>query len=189
MKVSRISELFIRYILLILLAFQNLFIFSFIFSPATIYPVFFLLKLFFNVYLTKNIVIINNFIKIELIEACIASSAYYLLLILNLSTPNIKLKQRLKAVFFSFGTFLILNIFRIVLLTFLYVEGNNFFDITHKLFWYTLSTIFVIGIWFVEVRLFKIKEVPFYSDIKFLFNEIKKSNKTKSSKKHKNSGN
>src|SRR3989344_4317900 len=59
MKVSRISELFIRYILLILLAFQNLFIFSFIFSPATIYPVFFLIKLFFNVYLMKS----RNLIK------------------------------------------------------------------------------------------------------------------------------
>ena len=50
------------------------------------------------------------------------------------------------------------------------------FDITHKIFWYSLSILFVVGIWFLEVKLFKIKSIPFYSDIisvykKSLFNK------------------
>jgi hypothetical protein len=37
-----------------------------------------------------------------------------------------------------------------------------------------MSTIFIVGIWFLEVHIFKIKEIPFFSDVKFLFSQIKK---------------
>ena len=76
-------------------------------------------------------------------------------------------------IFLSFACLLIINILRIFLLGLVYISGFSWFDIAHKLFWYAGSTIFVIGIWFAEVKLFKIKEIPFYSDIKFLY---KKSN-------------
>ncbi len=116
-----------------------------------------------------------------MIAACIAGSAYYLLLILNLSTPGIKLKKRISMILWAFSVFLAVNILRIFLLALIFIAGYSWFDITHKLFWYILSTIFVIAIWFIEVRLFKIKGIPFYSDMKFLYTKsllTKKINKT-----------
>ena len=154
--------------MIILIALPNLWIFYFIFTPLTIYPVYFLLKPFFEVSLSGNIIEIPNY-YISIIKACVAGSAYYLLLILNLSIPKIKLSQRVKMVLFAFVFLLVVNILRIFLLVFFL--DYSWFDITHKLFWYSLSTIFVIAIWFAEVKLFKIKQVPFYSDIKFLYHK------------------
>lgn len=169
---KRLYSLLIRYTVLILVAIPNLFLFYFIFTPLTIYPLYFLFGLFFNPILMKNIILINNF-PIELIPACIAGAAYYLLLILNLSVPNIKLQKRIKMISISFVGLLFLNILRIFLLSLIFLSGNSMFDLAHQVFWYLGSTVFVVGIWFAEVKIFKIKEIPFYSDIKFLFKNIK----------------
>tara|TARA_Y100000034_G_scaffold80707_1_gene96816 strand:- start:2199 stop:2714 length:516 start_codon:yes stop_codon:yes gene_type:complete len=171
MKKKNISNLFIRYFILILVSIPNLWIFYFILTPLTIYPVYLLFNLFFDATLSGNIITIDRF-SIELIDACIAGSAYYLLLILNLSTP--KIKKRRKIILLSFITLLIINILRIFLLGTAFVSGYPWFDVTHKLFWYFGSIIFVIGIWFTEVKLFKIKEIPIYSDIKFLYSNLRK---------------
>ena len=166
-------DIFIRYLILVVVALPGLWVFYFVFTSLTIYPIYFFLGLFFDVTLLGNILIINNEIPIEFIKACIAGSAYYLLLILNLSTPKIDLKKRVKMILLSFASLLFVNILRIVLLIFLFVYGFAFFDITHKFFWYFVSIVFVIGIWFAEVKIFKIKEIPFYSDLKFLYKKIK----------------
>ena len=162
-------NILLRYLILILVALPGLFIFYFIFTPLTVYPVYFFLGLFFDVaILSKTNILVNN-LPIELISACIAGSAYYLLLVLNLSTPKIKLKTRISAIIFSFIAFLILNILRIFILSSLAITGFSYFNVTHTIFWYGFSTIIVVGIWFVEVKIYKIKEIPFYSDIKFLY--------------------
>ncbi len=177
MKKKRLNEsksgffisILIRYAILIILALPNFWLFYFVFTPLTVYFVYFLLNLFFNASLVGNTKIIFNSIPIEIIGACVAGSAYYLLSILNLSTPNINLQKRVKMILFSFFFFLIINVLRIFLLSLLLVSGSSFFDITHKLFWYIGSTLFVIGIWFAEVKYFKIKDIPFYSDVKLLY--------------------
>ena len=69
----------------------------------------------------------------------------------------------------SFILFLIINILRIFFLSLLFISGSSWFDFTHELFWYLVSIVFVVGIWFTEVKLFKIKEIPFYSDLKLLY--------------------
>jgi len=166
--------IFLRYLIILLIALPNLFLFYFIFTPLTIYPVYYLSKLFFDSSVSGNMLSINNNMTIELIGACIAGSAYYLLLILNLSTPNIKIKKRLSMILLSFLVFLIVNILRIFILILMLSLNLNFFDITHKIFWYSVSTILVLGIWLFEIKLFKIKEIPVYSDIKYLFKFIKK---------------
>lgn len=166
-------NIFIRYFILIILALPGFAIFYFVFAPLTIYPIYFLLNFFFDVSLTGDIIFINK-IPIELIGACIAGSAYYLLSILNLSTSKIKLQKRIKMIFLSFGVFLILNILRIFFMSLIFMSGSSLFDLAHKLFWYIGSIVFVVGIWFTEVKLFKIKEIPFYSDIKFLYKQSKK---------------
>jgi len=181
---NSLLDIIFRYAVLILIGILSLKIFYFFFTYSTIYLTYFLLKLFFNVSLTNNIILINSF-PIEIISACVAGSAYYLLLILNLSTREITIKKRIKMLLFSFALFLMINILRIFFLSILYVNGVSFFDIAHRLFWYVGSIVFVVGIWFLSVKIFKIKEIPFYSDIVYLLlNSRKKPKKTKRSKKH-----
>ncbi|MDP3992443.1 MAG: pacearchaeosortase [Nanoarchaeota archaeon] len=177
-KNRKFFGILLRYSILILTALPNLFLFYLIFTPLTAYPVYWLLSIFHDASLLNNdVILINQAISIELIEACIAGSAYYLLLILNLSTPGIKLNRRIKIIALSFLIFLVVNVFRIFILSLIAVSGSSFilglFDITHWIFWYALSTIFVVAIWFAEVRIFRIKEIPFYSDIKFLYKNTK----------------
>lgn len=161
-----------RYIIQILVAIPNLWIFYFVFTPITIYPLYFLFDLFFDAYLVENVITVGD-IPVEIIPACVAGAAYYLLLILNLATPKIEIKKRIKMIFFAFASLLIINILRMFFLILLYFVDPSLFYITHKVLWYTLSIFLVVGIWFTEVNIFKIKEIPFYSDLKYLYKNIK----------------
>ena len=163
-------SIFIRYAILVLLALNNLWLFYLIFTPLTIYPVLFLLGLFFDVSIQEGVIRVNDCFPMQVIGPCIAASAYYLLLILNLSIPNQTLLRRIKMISFAFISFLIINIIRIFVLAMLFISKSSLFDITHMVFWYALSILFVIGIWFLEVRIFKLKEIPLYSDIKSIYN-------------------
>ena len=165
---GQFSDIVARYLILIAVSFPSLWIFYFVFTPLTVYPVFYLLGICFDAILIKNVIIINNQVPIELIRACIAGSAYYLLLVLNLSLPKIKIRQRIKMIVMSFAALLLVNILRIVLLSFIFLESFTIFIAAHQFLWYFMSTIFVVAIWFSEVKFFKIKEIPFYSDLKFL---------------------
>ena len=171
-KDKKILDIFIRYAILIIVAIPNLYIFYFLFKPLTIYLSYFLLDIFFNTNLSGNVILIKNF-PIVIINACVAGSAYYLLLILNLTTPKIKTKKRIKMIFFCFGIFLLINVLRIFFLSILALSESSLFDITHKIFWYLGSVVFVIGIWFLAVKIFKIKNVPIYSDLTFLYKNLK----------------
>ena len=174
-KEKRAFYLSVRY--LVLLAFMfSLPIIYWVFTPLTVYPTAFLLDLFYQVSVYKNTLRIYPMIVIELIPACIAGSAYLLSLILNLSV-SMKLRKRLYSILFAFASLFILNIIRIFLLSIMFIEGSQFFDFTHKLFWYGLSTLFVVGIWFLTVKLFHIKEIPVYSDFKYLWKNVKLNNK------------
>ena len=182
---KRAVDTFIRYLIMVLVAVPGLWIFYFIFTPLTVYPIYFLLDLFFGATLSGNLVVVRGIFPIEIIGACVAGSAYYFLLILNLSTPNILLKKRLKIIVESFLALLIINLLRIFVLSIMYVSGSGLFDVTHKIFWYFANGLFVVGIWFFMVKSFKIKEMPFYSDIKFFMSLKKKAKKSKHSKKNK----
>ncbi|MBU1252405.1 MAG: pacearchaeosortase [Nanoarchaeota archaeon] len=168
-KNPNLSNLILRYLILVAVAFPGLWLFYKIFTPLTAYPVHFILGLFYNSIMLTSTTFLVNDVPIELINACIAGSAYYLLLIFNLSTPGIKIKTRVNAILFSFAAFLILNIIRIVALSSLAISGSSYFDVTHSFFWYGLSTFIVVGIWFAEVKMFKIKEIPLYSDLKSVY--------------------
>jgi len=173
LKLDRSYLVLWRYIILLGLIFTLPIIYK-IFTPLTAYPVAGLLNLFYeSVNISQNLISVNSSL-IELIPACIAGSAYLLLLILNLSTP-MGLKKRIHAILASFALLLVLNILRIMVLAIFYLNNYSFFDVTHKLFWYGLSTIFVVGIWFWIVKIFAIKQIPVYSDIKYFIQEIKSS--------------
>jgi exosortase/archaeosortase family protein len=169
-----VYSIFIRYFLLIIAALPNFWIFYFIFTPLTVYPVYFFLNILFGATLFGNFIFIADYYPpIEIIGACVAGAAYYLLLILNLSVPNIKTKKRIKMLCFAFLSFLIVNILRIISLSVILVLKPGLFDITHKLSWYLGSIVLVVAIWFIEVKKFKIKAIPVYSDLKSISKYIK----------------
>jgi hypothetical protein len=176
-KDRRICFLFLRYAILILVAFSNLWLFYFIFNPLTIYPVSFFLKLFFPANLTGTTIILKDS-SIQLVRACIAGSAYYLLLILNLTTP-MSLKKRIPSIIFSFSAFLFINIIRILIFSVLFLASFSFFNLIHLIFWYFLSSFIVFLIWIINIKIFKIRAVPIYTDLRFLYGKIKEKGQSK----------
>jgi exosortase/archaeosortase family protein len=99
----------------------------------------------------------------------VAGAAYYLLFMLNLSVPKIKVLRRMAILSIAFISFFIVNILRIFFLSVIYYYDFPFSDIVHEFSWYFGSIILTVGIWFSEVYLFKIKEIPFYSDLNYFY--------------------
>jgi exosortase/archaeosortase family protein len=161
-------EIFFRYSIIFIFALIGLKLIYYIFLPLTLYPVYFLLGLIFNVSISKDIIYIGMQ-PIQIIGACVAASAYYFLIILNLATKKIKIKKRIETIFVSMLILLLVNITRIFILSLMFVLDSPYFEITHKIFWYFLSTIFVVLIWFFVVKVYGLKEIPFYSDIKYFY--------------------
>ena len=170
---------FSRYIIIVLLGLFNLFVFYFIFTPLTIYPVYWILNVFFNAsIIPSSKTIILDGVSIYLIGACIAGAAYYLLTILNLSTP-MPIKKRMQSIIFLFITFLILNILRIVVFSVLYLSGYSSFNLAHEITWYFGSTILLVIVWFLSIYIFKIKAIPIYTDVKNIIKDFYYSKKSK----------
>ena len=167
-----LSSIIIRYLILILLGLGNLFIFYSVFGPLTFYPVYFILDFIYGASILSKETIYFNGISANIVQACIAGSAYYLLLILNLTT-KMKAQTRMKSLFFLIGSFLILNIARIVFFAALFSFGFKYFDLTHRIIWYAGSTLLVVLLWFGNVYLFKIKEIPVYSDAILILKHIR----------------
>jgi hypothetical protein len=171
--------LYARYILIVLLGIGNLYLIYLIFTPATIYPSYFILNFFYDASLKDSNLLFNipgeSFIgprTIELNNSCIAGSAYYLLLILNFSISMPFLK-RAYLIIYSLSVLLFLNIIRIIFFSFLFLNNFSYFDITHIFFWYFLSMFFVVIIWFSGVYFFNIKKIPFYSDFKLVIKSVR----------------
>lgn len=171
---QKTKDIILRYILLLIVSIPGFYFFQWIFQPLTEYPVYWILNFIYGATLDGSTVLIEGVLPIEIVGACVAGSAYLLFLILNLSTPNIGYLKRLKLLGVAFGSFLIINILRILVLSFMIVAESSSFDFVHSFFWYFLSTIFVVGVWFFEVKKFNIKDVPFYSDIRFLLKHSRK---------------
>lgn len=176
---NKLSDLIIRYAILLILGLNGLFIIYFLISPITIYLSFFALNIISNATLSGNSIFFRG-IQINLIPACIAGSAYYLLLILNLTTPMDK-KTRTKSLLFIIGLFFILNILRIIVFSILFSNKYSYFDFAHESTWYIGSTILIMVIWFANVRIFKINHIPIYSDMRLIYKESE-SKKIKSKK-------
>ncbi len=168
----KIIFIFARYTFILLIALLAFPVFYKVFLPLTIYPASFLLSLFYHSVVSGSFILTIN-VQIELISACIAGSAYYLLLLLNFSLP-LAWKKRVYSIAFSFAMFLIINILRIFTFSLLYINNFKYFDITHLIFWYVLSGIIVFLVWLSTIKLFKIKDIPFYADLKLITGKIKR---------------
>jgi len=172
-KINAGVEILLRYGVAMTIALLALIfpIFYIIFKPLTVFPVYFLLKAFYDVSLSGLESLIVNGVGISIIDACVAGSAYVLLFLLNALTRDIGFRKRIALFVCDSLLLLVLNIVRLIALISLFVNGSVAFDFTHKLFWYGLSTVFVVVIWFFSVWLFRVHSVPFISDIKFLLQQ------------------
>lgn len=175
MKNKDVFYLLFRYIFLLLLSLGNLLLIYLFLEPLTLYPVYFLLSLLYsNVHLVQgasSIFAAGDYIV--LVEACIAGAAYYLLLILNLTTP-MPARQRVRSLVFSIGMFLIINITRIVIFSYLFISDFPYFDLTHRSVWYFGSTLVVVVLWAANLLAFNIKGLPVLDDMKSLYRASKK---------------
>ena len=162
----------IRYVILLVLMFSILPYIYRIFTPLTVYSTAFLLGLFYKVVVYDAVILIRPESYVQVIPACVAGSAYLLLLILNL-TVSMEIRKRIYSIIFSFIILFIVNVLRISLLSALYHEKYVYFDFTHAFFWYFLSTVFVVLIWFLTVKIFSINKIPVYSDLKTISNKSK----------------
>lgn len=162
-------SIFVRYALAVFLGLFNLFLIYLIIAPITSSSVYFLGNLFFSDFARISAVEFSlESSLIKLIPACFAGAAYYLLIILNLSTP-MNLKKRIHSLIFLLLSFFILNLIRIIVFIGLLAYELSFFDVAHEFTWYFGSTFLVVILWFANVKLFKITSVPFYEDIKSLY--------------------
>lgn len=169
-----IIDIATRYLILLLASSNSFWIFYFLLTPATLQATAFLLKFFYPVKVYGNAMLLKNEIIISMVKACVAASAYYLFLILNLTTAGIKFSKRILIFLFDISLFFVLNIARIAILAIMQLNNLAFFDITHKIFWYGISTAYVVLIWLATIKIFKIRAVPVYSDVRFLLNEVRK---------------
>jgi exosortase/archaeosortase family protein len=169
-----IFDVVLRY-LIAALSFLITPIFYVVFKPLTIWLTYLILSIFYSVQITGNSLFFPDFnASVEIISACIAGNAYFLLFLLNLLTRDIKTIKRIYALLFSFCCLFLINILRLVLIIPMFLNNSAWFDITHKLFWFVLSIIFVALIWILTIKVFRIREVPVYSDVAFILKKIKK---------------
>jgi exosortase/archaeosortase family protein len=169
---KRIILIFVRYLLL---AFLSLFIYSNYFYKALLFLTSFLIKSIFSIFYRtiwdSKFIYIQD-LKIEIIPACLGISAFFLLIILNFTTP-MNIKKRIYILILSFVSLFLFNILRIVTLIIILLNKNDFFEAVHKFSWYFLSTLFVILLWFFTNKIFKSKDIPIYIDFKEVFAKIK----------------
>ena len=170
-----LNDLAGRLAIALLLPLKSFSLFYLVFTPLTIYFTYFFLNLFYSVQLDGSVIYVGEK-AIEIIRPCVAGSAYYLLAVLNLATKGLDVAKRIKLFIFTSAALLAVNLLRIFVLTVVLVSYGTFtFTSLHLGFWLVGSTLFVVGIWIAAVRIYEIKDIPFYSDLREVMKFIKKS--------------
>lgn len=135
-------------------------------------------KLILSIF-TNDVFIIDTFLTynetfVKFVPGCAAASAYYLLLLLTVLTKDIKLKNRLRIFLYGSLIIFLVNIIRIVtLILILNNYSYNLFKTVHNYIWLILGSVLVVGIWIYFTRIYKIRSVPIYSDLKYVLKKIK----------------
>ena len=165
-------KLIIRVLIAVILSLSAK-LFYFVLAPITLYSSYFITKIFFPVVIEENTFLIND-LTLEFVPACVAVAAYILISLLILLTKDIKPKVLIKMFVIGFFLILIANLIRIEIMIFVLIEyGNNLFKTLDLFFWKVLSTVYIVFVWILLTRLFKIKTIPVYSDVKYLIKRLK----------------
>tara|TARA_Y100000310_G_scaffold345778_1_gene469733 strand:+ start:12718 stop:13260 length:543 start_codon:yes stop_codon:yes gene_type:complete len=152
-------------------------IINFILLKLTFYGVYPFLFFKYNPNILGDSFIVGNF-ALKIIPACVATSAYLLLYLLILLTKDIKLKLGLKLALAGSLLIFVVNIIRIDFLIYVFLKfGQNLFDTIHLIFWKFVSSLYVAIVWIFLIKKYKIKNIPIYTDFKFLISKSKKKSK------------
>ncbi len=163
------KELIIRVLIALAIFLIPYNIFYTFFLNLTLYLSYFFLLFKYNPIIDGNLIIINNQ-ALRFIPACIATSAYYLLALLVLSTKDIKPRKRLFMFIIGSSLILVTNVIRIDVLIYTFLEfGKNLFNLIHLFFWTIISSVYVVIVWLFLTGVFKIKTIPIYSDFIYLY--------------------
>jgi len=127
----------------------------------------------YNPIILEDSLVINNAV-LKFIPACIASLAYLLLLLLILTTKDIEIRKRIRLFFIGSSIIFMANIIRIDALIYVYFEyGNEMFNMLHLFIWDLLSSVFVAFLWIALVKIYGIKSMPVYDDLKTLYKQAR----------------
>lgn len=163
-----IKKLIIRIFLALVIALLGIKIFYPIISPLTFYLSYFSLFFLKPVLISSTMFSIGSH-SLEFIPACAAASAYLLLTLLIFLTKDIKIKKGIKLFLIGSLAILMVNIIRIDFLIIILLKySSNLFETLHLFIWKVLSSVFVVLIWIVLSKYFKIRTIPVYSDLKEL---------------------
>lgn len=173
-ETKKITNLFARYFIILLIALGNFYILYKILTPLTLHATNQILSIFTTTFLIENTIHLKHVI-IEIAPACVAASAFYLLIALLLSTSDIKFKTRIYAIITAIAILFALNIARIVALT--PFTNQPYFETLHWIFWHLISIIFVLVTYLLTIKIYKIKSTPIYSDFKYLKSLTKQKRK------------
>ncbi|MDD4877767.1 MAG: pacearchaeosortase [Candidatus Nanoarchaeia archaeon] len=110
----------------------------------------------------------------EFIPACVAVSAYILLALLVFLTKGISWNERLQMIVYGWLAILAFNLLRIEILLLTFFSLETAYDTLHLFVWKFMSTVFVVLLWLGLARLYKVKAIPVFSDIKALAGMIRK---------------
>jgi exosortase/archaeosortase family protein len=109
-----------------------------------------------------------------IVEACVASFAFYLMWILMLLTKDLSLSKRVGLFLSGAGLLFIVNIVRIIILVSVGIHfGVETFDSLHFLIYYIFSGVMVAVIWISLVSAFRIKSTPIVDDLKTLWKLVR----------------
>lgn len=161
---------------ILILIFQTK-IFAYTIAYIFTWIAYFFLQLFSNVELQIETLtlIINSKETFLIINECIASSAYILIVIIILTLP-LKYKKVMKMFFYTTIVFTICNLIRILFLMFVNIQyGVDAFNSIHLIFYKGISGVMVAIIIIYFLRKEKIKkQYPILSDMIWLIKEGKK---------------
>jgi len=108
--------------------------------------------------------------KVEFVDACSALGAYILLGLLVLLTKDVSFWKGVKVFLLGCLMILIANIIRIDLMIIILENyGMNLFETLHMVIWKFVSVVYVALVWIFLVWKFKIKNIPLWSDLKYLY--------------------
>ncbi len=149
-------------------------IFNTIFAPLTMFWSFYLFNIFVPGSVLEGVKLITPTNTFSFIPACTAASAYLLLSLLILLTKDISWENRLKMFISGSLAILFFNLIRIEILLFFFYKLTNIYPLIHLFFWKFMSTLYVVFVWIILSKVYKVKSIPAYSDIKHLIRLIKK---------------
>lgn len=142
-----------------------------VFFFLTIHTSYYLLNLIKikTILISPYLITFSNYIRFS--SACAIISAYFFLLLLIILTKDISFKKRIKMFLLGSLMMFLINIARIIVLI-LILERNGFnaFQQAHDIIWMIMGSVLVALIWIFLIKVYHVKSIPIYSDIKYLLN-------------------